>query len=119
MQASHATGSNTRRVAPFNGIAIIITGAVEVDDGRSVERRTRERRPPASRVIATPSPLLLPLRGCTDCAEQRDTVLVVGSVHDGRTATLKRIDGKDGYIKYAGGSERDIVPLQVGYRAPT
>lgn len=39
--------------------------------------------------------------------------MVIGSRNDGKRGILKRIDGKDGIIKYAGGAERDIVPLQV------
>lgn len=39
--------------------------------------------------------------------------MVIGSQNDGKTGILKKIDGKDGIVKYAGGAERDIIPLQV------
>ena len=44
---------------------------------------------------------------------QRDAVMVIGSHNDGKTGILKKIDGKDGIVKYKGGAERDVVPLQV------
>lgn len=39
--------------------------------------------------------------------------MVIGSHNDGKTGILKKIDGKDGIVKYKGGAERDVVPLQV------
>lgn len=42
--------------------------------------------------------------------------MVIGSHNDGKTGILKKIDGKDGIVKYKGGAERDVVPLQVCWR---
>lgn len=39
--------------------------------------------------------------------------MVIGSHNDGKTGILKKIDGKDGIVKYKGGAERDVVPMQV------
>ena len=39
--------------------------------------------------------------------------MVVGTASDGKTGILKRIDGRDGIVKYIGGAGREVVPLQV------
>lgn len=55
----------------------------------------------------------VPLLFCFCSVRQRDAVMVIGPRSDGKTGILKKIDGKDGIVKYAGGNERDIIPLQV------
>ena len=46
---------------------------------------------------------------------QRDTVLVIVSQDNAKRATLKKIDGKDGIVKYADGGDRDVVALRVSF----